>query len=118
MRNASFLRSSLWRPRRHEPDHLNRLRVVADHALHELDVVAGVLHLGEIGGLLGGDDLARLTGRAGLNDRRLRLDDTWCGFGALCRRGSARAGRSEKQEGDKGCERTNHDQPRIPRTFP
>ena len=27
--------------------------MVADHALHELDVVAGVLHLGEIGGLLG-----------------------------------------------------------------
>ena len=41
--------------RRHQRDHLHRLRVVADHALHELDVGAGVLHLREIAGLRRGD---------------------------------------------------------------
>ena len=51
-------------------DHLDRLRVVADHPLHELDVGAGVLHLRQVAGLGGGDDLARLARRARLHDRR------------------------------------------------
>ena len=54
-------------------DHLHRLRVVADHALHELHVRLRVLHPGQIGGLRRADGLAGLAGRARLNQRRRRL---------------------------------------------
>ena len=66
--------------------HLDRLRVVADHALHELDVGRGVLHARQIGRLVGADHASGLSGRARLHDLRrascVAGCDRACGAGA------------------------------------
>ena len=48
--------------------HFHRLRVVADHALHEFHVGRGGPDLREVGGLRGVDGLGVLAGRARLQD--------------------------------------------------
>ena len=53
---------------RDQRDHLHGLRVVADHALHELDVGGGGLDLRQVGGLRRADGLGVLSRRAGLKD--------------------------------------------------
>ena len=55
-----------------ERGHLEGLRVVRDHPLHELHVAVGEPDPGEIGGLGGRDLAARLAGRTGLHDGHLR----------------------------------------------
>ena len=55
--------------------HLERLGVMRDHPLHELDVAVGVADAGQVGRLLGRDLPARLARRGRLDDRRLRLAD-------------------------------------------
>ena len=57
-----------------EIGHLDRLRVMADHPLHELDVGADVLHLRKIDRLLGADHPRRLARSARLDDGRTRLN--------------------------------------------
>jgi hypothetical protein len=51
-----------------ERHHLHRLRVVADHPLHEFDVGRRVTDFRQIGGLRGADRLRFLSRRAGLKD--------------------------------------------------
>ncbi len=63
-------------------DHLQCLRMMADHPLHELDVGPNVLHPRQVGRLVSGDDLARLARRARLDDRRFRV----CHRGGACPR--------------------------------
>ena len=55
MRLPSFLMSALRVRVGDEPDHLDRLRVVADHALHELHVGGRGPHFRKVGGGLGGE---------------------------------------------------------------
>jgi hypothetical protein len=57
-----------------ERGHLQRLRVVMNHALHEFHVRRRVVRLRKIAGLAGRDDAARLAGRSRLHDRWLGLD--------------------------------------------
>ena len=59
--------------RRKELCHLDRLRMVGDHPLHELHVGVGEPDTGEIGGFLSRDFPAGLAGSAGLHDGSLRL---------------------------------------------
>jgi hypothetical protein len=73
MRCASD-RTSRCSTRRHQRDHLDGLRVVADHPLHEFDVRADELHLRQVDGFDGADHLSRLTGRTRLDDRRRLVD--------------------------------------------
>ena len=73
-------------------DHLYRLRVVSDHALHELDVGRGGSHLRKVGGLRGVDGLRILARCAGLKDARAR-------GGAAA--GLATCDRGEKKDGDR-----------------
>ena len=70
MRMASFFMSSLSRARVDERDHLDRLRVMADHALHESGVRLGVREL-RLHRALGRRDLTALL------TRRSRLNDLW-----------------------------------------
>ena len=75
-------------PRLQQLRHVDRLRVVVDHALHEPHVRRRALDFREIGGLVGRDDVARLPRRARLNDRRVRVG----------RRGSAGGGGDGQEE--------------------
>ena len=50
--------------------HLERLRVMSDHTLHEPDVGGRELHLREIGSFLGRNRARRLSGSAWLDDGR------------------------------------------------
>ena len=61
--------SSLLGARLQQLGHVDRLRVVVNHALHELHVGRRGPDLREIARLFGADDAAGLTGRAGLHDR-------------------------------------------------
>ena len=70
IRCASFRMSSLARALVEQLDHLDRLRVMADHALHELDVGPGVLRLRQRSAAPAEMHLAVLAGRARLDDRR------------------------------------------------
>ena len=89
--------------RRHERGHLDRLRVVADHALHELDVGVDVLDVRQVGRRIGRDDAARLARRAGLNDRRPRIR-----LGTLSRRRAGGRTRPARR-----CRDCNRDQCRV-----
>ncbi len=55
-------------------DHLERLRVMSDHTLHELDVGGRELHLREICGFLGRNRARRLSWGAWLDDGRPAAD--------------------------------------------
>jgi hypothetical protein len=57
------------RPVRNERRHVECLRVVMNHPLHELHVRGGVTHLRQIGGLFGRHDATRRARRARLDDR-------------------------------------------------
>ncbi len=59
---------------RQQGRHLERLRVVADHTLHEPDVGGRELDPREIAGFLGGNRARRLSGGARLDDGRTAAD--------------------------------------------
>ena len=70
MRSAELAHLRPLGARLQQLGHLDRLRVVADHALHELDVGGGEADLRQIDRARGVDGLARLAGCAGLDDGR------------------------------------------------
>ena len=96
----SFRTSSRAGARRHERDHLDRLRVVADHALHELDVGAGVLHLREVAGVRRVDHAARLP--------RQRRAGRWGGFASGAAARPARRSRRRPAEERQSRNLTRH----------
>ena len=62
--------SSRLRPLGQQGGHLERLRVVADHTLHEPHVGGRELDPGQIRGFFGRNHAARLSGRTRLDDWR------------------------------------------------
>ena len=77
-----------------ERGHLERLRVMRNHPLHEPDVAVREPDPGEIGGLGDRDLPARLARRAGLHDGRLRVAD---------RRPEGEQRRADRGDQDEGC---------------
>ena len=76
-------------------DHVDRLRVVADHALHELDVGLAEPRLRQRGGAVRREDRALLTGCSRLDDRGRRSG----------RRGAATGSGDESDEHDDALQR-------------
>ena len=79
-------------PCRHERHHLDRLGVMANHALHEAHVGGAMSHAGRVGRLGRRDFPARLARRAGLDDAR-GLGSDW-----------ARSGHRQQRECGKASE--------------
>ena len=84
-------------------DHLDRLRVMADHPLHELHVGGGVLHLRQVGGSRHIQHATVLSGRARLNDGGTALRDRRARRAG--RRWGIAGGRTTRSHGNNGQEK-------------
>ena len=73
MRRPSIRISSRAVPRVDEIDHVDRLRVVRDHPLHEVHVRWRIRHVRQVGSSRRGNYATRLARSAGLHDRHSRL---------------------------------------------
>ena len=81
-----------------QADHVDRLRVVADHPLHEAHVRWRIRHVRQVGSRRRGNHTTRLARSAGLHDRHSRLRG-----GAL-----ARGGDTARQQDDGEACRPGH----------